>query len=147
MSGFWRLRNIDDINGGGKMKTKCAIPTILLVLGLLTIYGQAFAHGTEKHGKSKPADTQMKKLHDMMPMFSLASAKLEAAIEKGDAAVVEAEAGKILSALPDLKKSKPHKNVKQRSKFVELAKKQEQAVIVTVDLAKSGDFTRGKSSL
>lgn len=60
-----------------------------MALGLLTIYGQAFAHGTEKHGKSAPADVQMKKLHDMMPIFSVASAKLEAAIEKGDAAAVE----------------------------------------------------------
>ena len=128
------------------MRTKYAMAVIFLVLGLLTIYGQAFAHGTEKHGKSKPADAQMKKLHDMMPMFSVASAKLETAIEKGDAAAVEAEAGKILSALPDLKKSKPHKNVKQRSKFVELAKKQEEAVIITVDLAKKGDFPGARAA-
>ena len=128
------------------MRTKYAMAVIFLVLGLLTIHGQAFAHGAEKHGKSKPADAHMKKLHDMMPMFSVASAKLETALEKDDAAAVEAEAGKILSALPDLKKSKPHKNVKQRSKFVELAKKQEEAVIITVDLAKKGDFPRARAA-
>jgi len=128
------------------MRIKCAIPVILLALGLLTIYGQAFAHGTEKHGKSKPADAQMKKLHDMMPMFSVASAKLGTAIEKGDAAAVEVEAGKILSVLPDLKKSKPHKNVKQRSKFVELAKKQEEALTSTVDRAKKGDFPGARAA-
>ena len=128
------------------MRTKCAVPVILLALGLLTIYGQAFAHGTEKHGKSKPADAQMKKLHDMMPMFSVASAKLEAALEKGDAAAVEAEAGKILSALPDLKKSKPHKNVKQRDKFLKLTKRQEETVIATVELAKKGDFAGARAA-
>ena len=126
------------------MRTKCVIPVILLALGLLMIHGQAFAQGTEKHGK--PAGAQMKKLHDMMPMFSVASAKLGTAIEKGDAAAVEVEAGKILSVLPDLKKSKPHKNVKQRSKFVELAKKQEEALTSTVDRAKKGDFPGARAA-
>lgn len=128
------------------MSTKYAMAMISLVLGLLTIRGQVFAHGTEKHGNPKPADAQMKKLHGMMPMFSVASAKLETALEKDDAAAVEAEAGKILSALPDLKKSKPHKNVKQRSKFIELAKKQEETVTATVELAKKGDFVGARAA-
>ena len=64
-------------------------------------YGQASAHGTEKHGKPKAAAAQMKKLHDMMPMFSVATAKLESALDKGDAATVETEAGRILDALRD----------------------------------------------
>jgi len=131
---------------GGEMKKRWSIAALCLLLGSLTMYGQALAHGTEKHGKSKPADAQMKKLHDMMPMFSVASAKLETALEKGDAAAVEAEARRILAALPDLKKSKPHKNVKQRDKFVELAKKQEETVTVTVELAKKGDFSGARAA-
>ena len=128
------------------MKTRCAIGVMFLVLGTITVCGQASAHGTEKHGTSKPANAQMKKLHDMMPMFSVASAKLETALEKGDAATVEVEAGKILAALPDLKKSKPHKNVKQRKKFVELAKQQEETLTSTVDLAKKGDFVGARAA-
>jgi hypothetical protein len=60
--------------------------TLSLVMCSLTFSGIAFAHGTEMHSKMVPADAQMKKLHAIMPMFSVASAKLESAIEKGDTA-------------------------------------------------------------
>ena len=125
------------------MRSRCAIAVICLVLGA---YGQALAHGTEKHGKAAPADAQMKKMHDMMPMFSLASARLETSLEKGDTAAVESEAGKMLAAIPDLKKSKPHKNIKQRKEFVELATKMERNLISTVELAKSGDLAGAKTA-
>ena len=125
------------------MRIRCAIAVICLVLGA---YGQALAHGTEKHGKAAPADAQMKKMHDMMPMFSLASARLETSLEKGDTAAVESEAGKMLAAIPDLKKSKPHKNIKQRKEFVELATKMKRNLISTVELAKSGDLAGAKTA-
>ncbi len=119
---------------------------ICLVLGSLTINSVAFAHGTEKHGNTATADVQMKKLHEMMPMFSMASAKLEAALEKGDAAEAEVEAGKIIAAVPDLKKSKPHKNAKLRKMFVEQAISLGTATTTTVTLAKSGDFAGAKAA-
>lgn len=125
------------------MRSRCAIAVICLVLGA---YGQALAHGTEKHGKAAPADDQMKKMHDMMPMFSLASARLETSLEKGNSAAVESEAGKMIAAIPDLKKSKPHKNIKQRKEFVELATKMERNLISTVELAKSGDLAGAKTA-
>jgi len=89
-------------------------------------------------------DAQMKKLHAMMPMFSVASAQLETALEKGDAPTAGREAGKILTAIPDLKQSKPHKNVKQRKKFLELATSLDQSVTATNDLAQKGDFAGAK---
>jgi soluble cytochrome b562 len=125
------------------MRSRCAIAVICLMLGA---YGQALAHGTEKHGKAAPADAQMKKMHDMMPMFSLASARLETSLEKGDTAAVESEAGKMLAAIPDLKKSKPHKNIKQRKEFAGLATKMEKNLISTVELAKSGDLAGAKTA-
>lgn len=128
------------------MRNRSTIITLSLVIGSLTLYGIAFANGTEKHGRTAPADTQMKNLHAMMPMFSVASAKLEAALEKGDTATVEVEAGKILAALPDLKKSKPHKNVKQQKKYVELATNLEKTVTSTVDKVKNGDLTGAKAA-
>jgi len=128
------------------MRTRNFNATACLVLVALTLSGVAFAHGTEKHGKAASVDAQMKKLHAMMPMYSLASANLEAALEKGDAAAVDAEGGKILSTLPDLKKSKPHKNIKQRGKFVELATNLEIAVTSTVALANKGDFAGAKAA-
>jgi len=39
---------------------------------------------------------------------------LMSSLVKGEVAAAETEAGKILAAIPDLKKSKPHKNIKQR---------------------------------
>ena len=125
------------------MRSRCAIAVICLVLGAS---GQALAHGTEKHDKAAPADAQMKKMHDMMPMFSLASARLETSLEKGDTAAVESEADKMIAAIPDLKKSKPHKNIKQRKEFVELATKMERYLISTVESAKNGDLAAAKTA-
>jgi soluble cytochrome b562 len=128
------------------MRNRCISITLSLMMGSLALYGFAFAHGTEKHGKTAPADAQMMKLHAMMPMFSVASAKLEAALEKGEVAAVEIEAKKIIAAIPDLKKSKPHKNIKQRKKFVELATTLEKTTTFTVDLAKKGDLVGAKTA-
>jgi cytochrome c556 len=103
----------------------------------------AHAHGKDPHGGH--VDAHMKKLHAMMPMFSLASAELESAIEKGDAAEAKVQADRILASVPDLKKSKPHKNVNQREKFVELATNLDKAVTSVADLAKRGDFAGAKA--
>ena len=128
------------------MRNSCIGITLSLTLGLLILQGVAFAQGKETHGKTAISAAQMKKMHAIMPMFSVASAKLEAALDKGDAAAVEEEAGKIMAVLPDLKKSKPHKNAKQRKKFVELATHFEKTVASTLDLAKKGDFTGAKTA-
>lgn len=115
-------------------------------VGLLAFAGMAIAHGTEKHGKTAQDDVLMKKLHAMMPMFSQASAQIETALGKGDTPVVASEGEKILAAVPDLKKSKPHKNIKQRKKYVELAGVLGTTVSTTVDLAKKGDFAGAKEA-
>ena len=106
----------------------------------------AFANDTEKHGKMDLNNVQMKKLHAMMPMFFVASAKLETGIEKGDAATVEAEATKIATALPDLKKSKPHKNSRHRKDFVKLAIQLDATLASTVMMAKNGDFAGARAA-
>lgn len=128
------------------MKHRFAITALCLTLGPLTMFGKALAHGTEEHGNMKHPDAQMKKLHAMMPMFSIASAQLETALEKGDSASAETESSKIRAAIPDLKKSEPHRNIKQRKKFVELATRLDKAVTATNDLAKKGDFAAAKAA-
>lgn len=100
------------------------------------------AHGNDPH--SSHIDAQMKKLHAMMPMFSLASAELESALDKGDVAAAKTQADKILAAVPDLKKSKPHKNIKQQKKFVELATNLEETLSATANLAQKGDLVGAK---
>lgn len=147
MSGCLRLSSIERILlRGGIMTNRSISITLSLIIGSLTFSGIAFAHGTEKHSNMVPADAQMKKLHAIMPMFSLASAALETALEKGDVTVVETEAEKIIAAIPDLKKSKPHKNIKQRKKFVEFAATLEETINYTAALAKQGDFVGAKAA-
>lgn len=118
--------------------------TLGLVMGLLTFQGVASAKVKEPRGGH--ADAQMKKFHAMMPMFSVALANLETALGKADVAAVEAETGKILAAIPDLKKSKPHKNIKQRKKFVELAADLEKTVTSTLDMAKNKNIDGAKNA-
>jgi len=123
---------------------RCLSIILSLALGLSIFQGSAFAHGNEPHGMH--LDAQMKKLHDMMPVFSAASAELKSALEKGDAVTAKTQADRILAAVPDLKKSKPHKNIKQLKKFVEFATKLEKTVSSTVDLAKTGDIAAAKAA-
>jgi cytochrome c556 len=118
---------------------------VVLSTGILFIKPiETSAHGTNPRGGHM--DEQMKKLHDMMPVFSVASEGLESALEKGDASMAKAQADMILAAVPDLKKSKPHKNVKQRKKFVELATTLEKTVTITVDLSRKGDIVGAKAA-
>ncbi|TSK07836.1 MAG: hypothetical protein FPO08_00535 [Geobacter sp.] len=121
------------------------VTSVCLISAMLTVNGQAFAHGNEKHSEPVHMDAQMQKLHAMMPVFSVASAGLESALEKGDIAGADSEAGKMLEALPDLKKSRPHKHIKQRSEFVRLASDFEAKLISVRDLARKGEFKGAKS--
>lgn len=124
-----------------------SIALIALLSGTLTFFGESFAHSTEhKVKRSMATDAQMKKLHTMMPVFSLASAELESALEKGDAVAASTQADKILVFVPDLKKSRPHKNVKQHKKFVELATNFEKTLIATVDLINKNDLSGAKTA-
>lgn len=124
------------------MKRAAAITACAFML----IQGAAFAHEGEKHGGKQKTDAQMQKLHDMMPMYGAALANVEKALEKKDAAAVEAEAGKMLATTPDLKKAKPHKNLKQLKTFRNIAAGFESDLKETVELAKKGDFVKAKTA-
>ena len=128
------------------MKNGFALVIMCLGLVMPTLYGVAFAQEAEMHGEMAKTDMQMHKLHAMMLIFAVASVKLKLALEKGDVMAVAAEAGKILVALPDLKKSQPHKNADQREKFVELATNLEKTVTTTVSLAQKGDFSGARTA-
>jgi cytochrome c556 len=125
------------------VKVNTTIAITCLMLGTSVLSGVAFAHGTGKHA---PADAQMKKLHAIMPMFSVALAEMETALDNGRIADVEIHGSKIVSAVPDLKKSKPHKNINQRKGFVELAAVLNTSVVSTVESAKTGDFVAAKAT-
>lgn len=113
--------------------------TLLMVCVLAMTHGGAFAHGVEKHGKNH-SDAQMDRFHKMMPMYAQAQAKINEALNKGDASAVEAGAQQILATIPDLKKSKPHKNLKKLGTFKIIADAFGMDVKTTADMAKKGDF-------
>lgn len=115
-----------------------------VVLGVLALCISAFAHDAKLHEKMVPTDIQMKKLHAMMPMFSRESAGLESAINSRDITALKMHSDKILSAVPDLKKSKPHKNLKQTAEFKILADKLGVDVKTVVSFAEQGDFTEAQ---
>ena len=126
------------------MRKSCGVIILSLMMGSLTLSGLAFAHGTEKHGKMVPTDAQMKRLHAMMPVFTVASAEMETAIEKSDATEVNAQANRIVSAVPDLKKTRPHKNIKQITVFKSIAGKMGADITKIVTLAEKGNFAEAK---
>lgn len=118
----------------------------ITICALLLFQGGAFAHEGEKHEKKQKTNAVMQKLHDMMPMYGMALANVEAALEKKDSVAVETEAGKMLATTPDLKKAKPHKNLKQLKTFRSIASGFESDLKETVALAKKGDFTKAKDA-
>lgn len=128
------------------MNNSRTIITSCLIIGLLTLPAVTFAHGTEIHGNKALDHAQMMKLHTIMPMLSVASSKLGNALEKGEIAAINTETEKIIAAIPDLKKSKPHKNIKQRKQFVEYATKLEKAVVGVAEQTKKGDLAGARAS-
>ncbi|KIE44264.1 cytochrome c [Geobacter anodireducens] len=119
--------------------------TLLAACILALIHGGAFAHGEETHGK-KHQDAQMDKFHKMMPMYAQVQAKINGALERKDAATVEAESEKILTTIPDLKKSTPHKNLKKIGTFREIADAFSAEVSATAALAKKGDIAGARTA-
>jgi len=114
--------------------------TMLMVWAFLLTHGSAFAHGGEEHGTNHSA-AQMDRFHKMMPMYAQVQAKINEALEKGDTAAVGVEAEKILATLPDLKKSKPHKNLKKIDTFKKIADAFGADVRTTANMAKNGNLT------
>jgi soluble cytochrome b562 len=108
------------------MRKRNLIAACCLTLATLAGSGTAGAHGGE--------------MHAMMPMFSQALAELEQALEKRDAAAAERESSRMLAAIPDLKKSHPHKNVRQLKSYRAQAVGLEQSLTSVRELAQKGDF-------
>lgn len=127
------------------MRISILIAVVLSVGTLLIAPIEVSAHGKNSHGGT--VDTQMKKLHEMMPVFSVAIADCESALVKGDMSAAKAQTERILASTSDLKKCKPLKNIKQHKKFVELATNFEKTVNSTVDLINKDDLSGAKVAL
>jgi hypothetical protein len=119
---------------------------VAIVVAILLPQSAAFAHEGEDHGQGHKADAQMQKLHHIMPMYAQAQTKINEALSNGDVATIKAETGKILATIPDLKKAKPHKNIKQVATFRKIASAFEADIKKTAGLAKTSDFARAKDA-
>jgi len=109
------------------------------------VQASAFAHEGEKHTKGHK-NSQMDKLHKMMPMYTQAQSKIDEALINGDTATVKMETGKILATIPDLKKATPHKNHKQTATFRKLASAFGGDIKKTATLVKTGDLAGAKDA-
>lgn len=118
----------------------------LTVCAMLLTQGGVFAHEGETHAKGNKEDTRMEKLHMIMPMYMQIRAKIDEALINGDAKAIETETGKILETTADLKKAKPHKNLKQIETFRKMAAAFEGDVRKTATLAKTGDLAGAKNA-
>lgn len=117
----------------------------LLLLVVLTVEGTSFAHEGHVHGHEK-SDAQMAKLHKMMPQYGRSQEAIKGALDKGDVATVEKETAYLLSTIPDLKRSKPHKRVKEVADFKAIAEGFRKDVQLTAALAQKGDLAGAKAS-
>ena len=120
--------------------------TVIVISAILLIQGWAYAHEGYDHHKGHDAEIQMQQLHKIMPMYAHAQAMINEALKKGDAAAVEAETEKILRSVPNLKKSKPHKNLNQLKTFRKTASAFESDVKKTASMAMSGDIAGAKAA-
>lgn len=111
-----------------------------MIVAFLLAQGWAWAHEGETHEMRHKGDEQMQKLHHIMPMYAQAQAKINEALAKKDAETTKAETEKILATITDLKKAKPHKNLKEIEAFRKIAAAFAGDVKKTAVLAKNGDF-------
>jgi cytochrome c556 len=84
-----------------------------LITGVVSIavFRPVPARAQMEHG-GMHMDEPMAAQHRLMAIYAQALAKINAALQKGDAALVKTETRKMLATIPELKKLTPHKNRK-----------------------------------
>jgi len=103
------------------------------------------AHGEMEHG-GMHMDEPMARQHRMMAMYAQAQAGINESLQKRDAVSVETETRKILATIPDLKKAKPHKNLKEQNEMVRIAAAFEKDLKTTVVRVHKKDFVGAKQA-
>ncbi len=119
---------------------------VAMVVLLLQVAGDAFAHEGMDHDKGHTADARMQKLHELMPMYAQAATRIDVALTRKDAAAIRAETGKILATITDLTNAKPHKNLKKMQHFRKISTTFAGDLKKTASLAEAGDFGGAKEA-
>ena len=92
------------------------------------------------------AEEHMAAQHSLMATYAQAQAKINEALQKGDAAVVKAETRKLLATIPELKKITPHKNRNGQKAIIRIAAAFEADLKTTAERIGKRDFAgAGKS--
>lgn len=113
---------------------------------IFAMYVQAVpVHGKMEHG-GMHMDESMARQHRMMAMYAQAQAKINESLQKRDAKTVGAETRKILATIPDLKKARPHKNLKERTEMVRIAAAFENDLKTTVARSSKGDLVGARKA-
>ncbi len=118
-----------------------------LITGLISFIGFRLVpvHAHMEHS-GMHAEEHMAAQHSLMATYAQAQAKINEALQKGDAAVVKAETRKLLATIPELKKVTPHKNLKGQKAIGRIAAAFEADLKITAAKAAKRDLAgAGKS--
>jgi cytochrome c556 len=127
----------------GRRMIFCAM---CLVATLAVAAGIAFAHGQEHHTTEHTSDAQMRKLHAMMQQCGAAQTRIEGAFAKGDCTAAEKEIAGMIKAIPDLKKTRPHKGLNHLEALKKLAVDFDADLRQSLTLAKQGDLNGARQA-
>jgi Cytochrome C' len=112
----------------------------LTIVVALVSQGGAFAHEAGEHNMSHDQDPRMLVLHKIMPKFARAQVRISEALKERNTPAVKSETGEILKSLPELKKARPHKNLRNLPTFRKIADAFEKEIRATAALAKVGNY-------
>jgi cytochrome c556 len=113
--------------------------TALVSALLLCLAAAVFAHEGMEHGGKRMGEA-MARQHRLMAMYARTAAEIDESLKKGDAAAVEAGTRKILVSIPELKRMRPHKNLKERNAFPKIAAAFAADIKAVAANVKKGDF-------
>lgn len=113
-----------------------------LITGIVSIadFCPVQVHAQMEHS-GMHAEEHMAGQHRLMATYAQAQAKINEALQKGDAAVVKAETRKLLATIPELKKITPHKNRKGQKAIIRIAAAFEADLKTTAERIGKQDFT------
>jgi len=126
--------------------TRVTLCGAYLVAVLAGYTGTASAHGLENHTKEHTSVKQMARLHTSMQLYEAAQVLINAAFEKGELKTTEVEIERMIKTIPDLKKARPHKGLKQLETYKRLAADFDKDLRQTLTLVKQGNLTGAKQA-
>lgn len=121
-----------------KMRRGIVLAALAGSLLLLHVPAVAAQDWMEHHGAHM--DDAMARQHLLMAGYAESQYKINAALKNRDNATIVVETRKLLATISDLKKTRPHRNLKERGKVAIIATGFEKDLVTVVSKAKKKDF-------